>query len=134
MLAALRVHVGTLTGTALYTSISSAIDQLYPPVTRTTSITQCSETDIVTIKNIPYVDGDNLSVRGELAVKVASSGYNVISLHDAMINSTTLTAQSSATGVNRYGQQCKVEQLRKRDPLAWIDRWLTFARWGNGGP
>ncbi|KAL9598718.1 MAG: hypothetical protein Q9179_003810 [Wetmoreana sp. 5 TL-2023] len=51
------VHVGTLTGSELYNSVSSALEKLCPSATQTDSLTTC-ETDTVRIKNIPYMDGE----------------------------------------------------------------------------
>ncbi len=44
------------------------------------------------IKGIDYVDSSDFLAQGQLVVKVATSGYNVTSLRDAMINSAALTA------------------------------------------
>ena len=126
------VHVGTLTGEALYASISSALDQLCPSVTQTESMTSCS-TDSVTIGDIDYVDGGSLAQDGELVVKVDSSAYNDTNLRNAMINSAALTANNSAQGSRCYSQSYTVEELRKReissqsfwaDPLGNIYRGL----------
>lgn len=91
-------NVGTLTGTALYTSISSALDKICP--TATGSWVSCS-TNTVPIKKIDYVSHDYLN-QGELVVSVQSSSYNTTKLRDAMIKSAALTAQSSANGTNCY--------------------------------
>ena len=48
------VHIGTLTGTALYTSVSSALEKLRPSVTQTKSPTAC-ETGSVVVHDIEYV-------------------------------------------------------------------------------
>ncbi|PQE05074.1 hypothetical protein CJF31_00002231 [Rutstroemia sp. NJR-2017a BVV2] len=113
------VHVGTLTGTALYTSISSALNRLCPSVTQTTSFTACS-TDSVIIKDIDYIDDEALA-KGELIVRVEASQYNATSLRDAMITSAALTANTSATGNNCYNATYYVEELRKRDDI-WTPR------------
>lgn len=113
------VHVGTLTGTALYTSISSALEKLCPPVTQTTSVTKCSETDTVSIGNIPFVEDEFLNY-GELDVTVKSSQYNETSLRDAMIKSAALTAQQSATGKNCYNANYKIVERKKRSYLDWF--------------
>lgn len=93
-----RRNVGTLTGTALYTSISSALDKICP--TATGNWVSCS-TGTVPIKKIDYVSDDYLK-QGELVVSVQSSSYNTTKLRDAMIKSAALTAQSSANGTNCY--------------------------------
>lgn len=108
------VHVGTLTGSALYTSVSSALESLCPPVTGT-SVQSCVETDQVTIGGIDYVEEDQLLKDGEFIVKVASSSYNYTSLRDAMINSAALTAQYSAAGNNCYNMSYVQYDGKKRD-------------------
>lgn len=113
------VHVGTLTGTSLYSSISSALETLCPTVSQTTSMTKCSETDTVSIKNIPYVDQDTLEY-GKLDITVKDSQYNVTSLRDAMIHSAALTAQHSATGKNCKEANYQSYAYKKRSILDWI--------------
>ncbi|TVY15049.1 hypothetical protein LARI1_G006716 [Lachnellula arida] len=113
------VHVGTLTGTALYSTVSSALESLCPTVSQTTSMTKCSETDTVSIEKIPYVDQDTLE-HGKLDITVKSSQYNVTSLRDAMIHSAALTAQHSATGKNCYDANYQINPYRKRSILDWI--------------
>ena len=108
------VHVGTLTGSALYTSVSSALESLCPPVTGTTA-QSCVETDQVTIKGIDYVEEDELQRDGEFIVKVASSSYNYTSLRDAMIDSAATTAQYSAAGKNCYNMSYVQYDGKKRD-------------------
>jgi hypothetical protein len=49
------VLIGTLTRTALYTSVSKALETLRPTVSQTTYMTNCS-TDTVTISNIDFID------------------------------------------------------------------------------
>ena len=122
------VHVGTLTSTELYTSVSNALETLCPPATQTTSMTACS-TDSVTVKGVDYVDAGFLSTGGELVISVESSQYNLTSLRDAMIKSAALTAQNAAKGSNCYTQKYDVESLKARDGLSsswWSPR--LFAR------
>ncbi|KAI1774984.1 hypothetical protein F4818DRAFT_441806 [Hypoxylon cercidicola] len=69
------VHVGTLTGSALYTSVSSALDKICPTPT-SSGFTSC-KTDPVSIGKIPYVSLDFLSRDSKLQVSVESSKYNV---------------------------------------------------------
>lgn len=111
------VHVGTLTSTKLYTSVSNALEKLCPPATQTTSMTACS-TDSVTVKGIDYVDAGFLSTGGELLISVESSQYNLTSLRDAMIKSAALTAQNAAKDKNCYTQRYDVESLKARDGLS----------------
>ena len=95
------VHMGTLTGSALYTSVSSALESLCPPVTGTTA-QSCVETDHVAIRGIVYLSEDELQYDGEFIVKVASSSYNYTSFRDAMVESAATTAQYSNPGNNYY--------------------------------
>ncbi|KAL9102174.1 MAG: hypothetical protein Q9163_002648 [Psora crenata] len=124
------VHVGTLTSTALYTSISSALEKLCPSVTQTTEMTHC-ETGSVKIPNIPFVDAGVLNNGGELVVKVESSAYNVTSLRDAMIKSAAMTANNSTQGRNCFTASYSVEQWGKRSSLSILTdlprRWLGLA-------
>jgi hypothetical protein len=109
------VLVGTLTGSALYTSVSKALETLCPIVSQTTYMTNCS-TDTVTIGNIDLIDSsDDLDSGGELQITVESSGYNVTSMRDAIIQSVALTVQNAATGSNCYSVEYNVEETKKRD-------------------
>ena len=108
------VHVGTLTGSALYTSVSSALESLCPPVTGTTA-QSCVETDQVTLGGIDYVLEDELQRDGKFIVKVATSSYNYTSLRDAMINSAATKAQYSAAGKNCYNMRYTVVEGKKQD-------------------
>ena len=125
------VHVGTLTGTALYTSISSALESICPSVAQTTSAITC-ETGTVTIKHIDYVDPvDGTLAQGELDVQVRSSSYNVISLRDAMTQAAALTAQNSPNCSNCCDATYVVLGKRKRwgsAPLSSLPRRWLFSR------
>jgi len=94
------VNVGTLTGTALYTSISSALESICPSVTQTTSLTECSGS--ATVPNIAYASGDDLATDGELLVNAGLSGYNTTQIRNALIISLATSAQQAATGSNCY--------------------------------
>ncbi|KAF2159423.1 hypothetical protein M409DRAFT_60774 [Zasmidium cellare ATCC 36951] len=109
------LHVGTLTGDALYTGVSNALVSVCPPVTQTTSATKCSGT--ATIKGITYVESDSISHDGELEIFAAFSSYNQTSLRDAMIQSLAQSAAKSATGNNCYKANYQV--LTKRN---WYDK------------
>jgi hypothetical protein len=122
------VHVGTLTGVALYTSVSNALDSLCPPVTQTTTSTQCSETGQAEIGGIPYVDPEESLDSGSLIVKVPTSGYNLTSLRDAMIASIALSIQTSATGTNCFNVTYDVELKRRDGLLGWVDEGLRISR------
>lgn len=107
------VHVGTLTGSALYTSISSALETLCPPVTQTTTSTTCAETGQV-ISGISYVLENELATDGELTVRAEASSYNETSLRDAMIHSAALTAQQASTAAsNCYNQSYSAEDYKR---------------------
>jgi hypothetical protein len=107
------VHVGTLTGSALYTSISSALETLCPPVTQTTTSTQCESTGRV-IRGISYIVDEGLETDGELTVRAEASAYNETSLRDAMIHSAALTAfQASIATKNCYNESYIVEELKR---------------------
>ncbi|KIW88013.1 uncharacterized protein Z519_11123 [Cladophialophora bantiana CBS 173.52] len=106
------VHVGTLTGTALYTSISSALEKLCPTVTQTKSFTVC-ETSSVAIQDIEYVSADSLDTGGELVIKVAASSYNTTSLRDAMIKSAAVTAQKVSEKPSSCSNQTYITQQKR---------------------
>ncbi|KAI8944516.1 hypothetical protein F4801DRAFT_594890 [Xylaria longipes] len=112
------VHVGTVTGTALYTSISSALDKICPTPT---GVTGCS-TDSVTIGGIPYVDADVLNNHGELVVRVGSSSYNDSSIRDALIKTAATAAQMAAQGKNCYEQEYSVLELKRSESPWWVPR------------
>ncbi|KAF4624529.1 hypothetical protein G7Y89_g13641 [Cudoniella acicularis] len=123
------VHVGTLTGAVLYTSVSNALESLCPPVTQTTTSTQCSVTGHADIGGIKYVDSSESLDTGSLVVKVPTSGYNVTSLRDAMIASIALFIQTSTTGSNCFNVRYTVEELKRRDGLlGWVDEALRVPR------
>ncbi|KAM0140772.1 hypothetical protein ACHAP3_002451 [Botrytis cinerea] len=86
------VHVGTLTGTALYS---------------------------ITIKDIDYINDEALA-QGELSARVEASQYTATYLRDAMINSAAPMANTSATGNNCYNATYYAEELRKR--AIWTPR------------
>ena len=112
------VHVGTLTSTSLYTSMSSALEKLCPSVTQTQSPTVC-ETGSVSIGGIPIVDQGGITKGdldyGDLVVTVELSSYNVTSLRDAMIKGAALAIQNSATGNKCYKASYSAAQPPKRD-------------------
>lgn len=110
------VHVGTLTGTALYTSVSSALEKLCPTVSQTTSDTACS-TGTVAIPEIEYVSAGSLNTDGELVIKVAASAYNTTALRDAMIKSAALTAQKGSVQNSSCSTQSYTTLIKKRHEL-----------------
>ncbi|KAI1378364.1 hypothetical protein F4677DRAFT_443576 [Hypoxylon crocopeplum] len=124
------VHVGTLTGAALYTSVSSALDKICPTPT-SSGFTSC-ETDTVSIGKIPYVELDYLSRDGELQVSVESSKYNVTSVRKALIKAAAAAAQHAATGKNCYEQEYAIGPLTSR--RSWMEWLPAFARRSDIGP
>ncbi|KAI0123271.1 hypothetical protein BJ170DRAFT_104251 [Xylariales sp. AK1849] len=121
------VHVGTLMGTALYTSVSSALEKICPTPT-SSGFTSC-KTDTVSISKIPFVEDDLLSNSGELQVSVESSTYNISSIRTALIKSVAMAAQQAATGKNCYTQQYLVSILSGR---SWLGSLVpSFMRRGD---
>ncbi|KAI1077766.1 hypothetical protein F5B20DRAFT_550310 [Whalleya microplaca] len=117
------VHVGTLTGSALYTSVSSALDKICPTPTKS-GFTSC-KTDTVSIGKIPYVSMDYLSRDGELQVSVESSKYNVTSIRNGLIKAAAAAAQQAATGKNCYEQKYEVGLLtHKRSWTSWLPEFM----------
>ncbi|KAL8700354.1 MAG: hypothetical protein Q9201_005493 [Fulgogasparrea decipioides] len=103
------VHVGTLTGDALSTSIASALDKICPSVTLN-SATAC-DTGSVTIHDIDYKgDEDTLNHYGTLEVKVEASSYNESAIRKAMIDAAALTAMHSAVGSNCYDDKPPIRE------------------------
>ncbi|KAL8722504.1 MAG: hypothetical protein Q9225_001020 [Loekoesia sp. 1 TL-2023] len=102
------VHVGTLTGDALSTSIASALDKICPSIT-SNSVTAC-ETGSVSIDHIDYKGNDEeLNHFGTLEVKVEASSYNESAIRKAMIDAAALTAMHSAAGSNCYDDEPIIE-------------------------
>ncbi|KAF3014011.1 hypothetical protein E8E14_009851 [Neopestalotiopsis sp. 37M] len=116
------VHVGTLTGDALYTSVSSALDKICP--TPTDSGFASCKTDTVSIGKIPYVSAEYLAHDGELQVSVESSTYNVTSIRNALIMAAAKAAQQAATDKNCYEQKYLVGPLGKRGWSSWLPGFL----------
>ncbi|KAJ5591554.1 uncharacterized protein N7459_001923 [Penicillium hispanicum] len=116
------VNVGTMTGSALYTGVSKALEALCPTVTQTESWTAC-ETGPAKVHDVPYIYADYLS-EGSLDVSVETSQYNVTSLRDAMIKSAALTAMHGATGSNCHDETYLTPVYRKRDDESLWTRWL----------
>lgn len=69
------VHVGPLTGTALYTAVSNALVSACPPATQTTSATECMGTEPVIIKNVAFKEADDTKGEGEIEVLVDHGFY-----------------------------------------------------------
>lgn len=115
------VHVGTVTGSELYTSVSNAIASLCPEPTQTTSYTAC-ETGTVEFP-VPYIAGDMIE-EGSLVVSVELSAYNLTSIRNAMINVAATAAQSSANATNCYTVDFEASAPMKRSTaFSWLP-WL----------
>lgn len=106
------VHVGTVTGTALYTGVSNALEEICPTPT-SGSFTAC-KTDSATIGGVPYVEAGFVAPGGEIAVSVESSKYNESSIRAALIKTAAAAAQNAATGKNCYEAHYMVESAKVR--------------------
>ena len=108
------VTVGTLTGTALYTSVSSALEKLCPTVTQTKSLTSCVATSVA-IPKIQYIKDGSLFSDGELNVQVQVGNYNSTALRNAMIKSTAVVAEKASNKKSSCSSlQYTVSELEKR--------------------
>lgn len=131
------VHVGTLTGDALYTGVSNALEKICPTPSASgtrSSFTSCS-TDSATIGGIAYIDADSLNDGGELIVSVESSKYNETSIRDALIKTAAAAAQNAAVGKNCYQTSYNsvfkkrswwLPELFRRDRPVLSHKTLTF--------
>ncbi|KAK8071347.1 hypothetical protein PG997_011550 [Apiospora hydei] len=122
------VHVGTVTGTQLYTSISNALEGLCPTPTNNAR-TECKAEGAVAVKKVPYKSGGFLARDGELQIKVGASQYNDTQIRGALIKTAAAAAQHAATGKNCYEAEYEVEQYKRRavrrhwwDPRRVLDR------------
>ncbi|KIW91231.1 uncharacterized protein Z519_08127 [Cladophialophora bantiana CBS 173.52] len=109
------VHIGTLTGTALYTSISSALEK----------------------NSVQYVSAGSLDSNGELVIKVAASSYNSTTLRDAMIKSAALTAQKGSEQQSSCSNQTYTTLVKRDVPppsRIYGKRSSLFAGYARGRP
>jgi hypothetical protein len=83
-------------------------------------MTSCTPTAEVKIGSIDYVASGGLRTNGELIVAVESSGYNLSSLRDALINSIAASAQQGATGNNCYNAIYEVEAFPDKRDLGFL--------------
>ncbi|KAK7981289.1 fungal specific transcription factor domain-containing protein [Apiospora arundinis] len=118
------VHVGTVTGTALYTGVSSALEKICPTPTKG-GFTAC-KTDSASIGKVPYVEGGFLAKDGEIVVSVESSKYNDTKIRGALIKTAAAAAQKAAAGKNCYEAHYEIEELKRRwwDPSPLVYRLL----------
>ncbi|KAI1084832.1 hypothetical protein F5B20DRAFT_222812 [Whalleya microplaca] len=115
------VHVGTVTGTALYTGVSNALEKICPTPT-SNSFAAC-KTDSASIGKVPYVEAGFLAKDGEIVVSVESSKYNSSSIRQALIKTAAAAAQHAATGKNCYKAKYEVESMKR-----WWDPRSLFGR------
>jgi hypothetical protein len=114
------VHVGTMTGTALYTKVSSALNKICPTPSNG-AFTGCSQ-DSAVIGDIPYVEGGFLANDGEIVVTVESSKYNNSDILQALIKTAATAAQQAATGKNCYKAEYDVESMKRAEGPWWVPR------------
>ncbi|KAI0181664.1 hypothetical protein GGR52DRAFT_577999 [Hypoxylon sp. FL1284] len=119
------VHVGSLTGAALYTSVSSALNKLCPTA-EPNKYTSC-DGGSVKIGGVSYVEAGYLNKHGDLAVTVESSKYNQTSIRDAMIKTAAASVQNAATGKNCYEARYGVQSIRSYIP-SWVPIPSMFKR------
>ncbi|KAK8024521.1 hypothetical protein PG993_012587 [Apiospora rasikravindrae] len=131
------VHVGTVTGTQLYTSVSNALEGLCPTPTNNAK-TECKAEGAVAVKKIPYKSGGFLAQDGELQVKVGASQYNDTQIRGALIKIAAAAAQHAATGKNCYEAEYEVEQYKRGlgrnywwDPRRVLDSLPTVVNRGD---
>ncbi|KAI0484577.1 hypothetical protein GGR56DRAFT_614492 [Xylariaceae sp. FL0804] len=117
------VHVGTLTSTALYSSVSSVLEELCPTPDGATA-TGCSE-EPFPIPGIAYINSDALDEGGELVVQVASSNYSDSGIREALIQTIATGLQQAAQGDNCYTKHYE-EYMRKRSQSpSWLSSIFT---------
>lgn len=112
------VHVGTLTGAALSTSVSKALAKLCPTPSKAGAATACS-THTFSIGGIDYLDDGFLEHDGKFDVKVEASSYNETNLRNAMIDSAALTAMQATQSKSncyktKYNEIDEVGKMRTR--------------------
>lgn len=110
-----HVHVGTLTGSNLYTAVSNALETACPSITQATAMSACTTDAVVVGDKIEYVQGNRLEKDGELSIKVAWSQYNESSVRDAMIKGIAQGIMLSASGNNCYNATYEEEHFIRRD-------------------
>ena len=111
------VKVGTLTSSALYTSLSSAISKLCVPSTTAKpppSTTVCDEKAKVTIGSIDYIGEGVLHHDGELVVQIDAGSWNDSGLLENIIQSAAQSFMFSATDKNCKDEQYELALFGKR--------------------
>ena len=75
------LHVGQITSSVLYTSVSNALETICPTVSQTKSATNCDPSAAVKIEGIDWKDGDEeLRNDGYVEIQVELSQYNLTSM------------------------------------------------------
>ena len=103
-----KVLVGTLTSSALYTSISNALETLCPTPTSGQALVVASGT--ATVHGITYVDDNGLERNGELIVSIDSGNYSDPGIRSALIKSAASTFMGSANSTNCFNATYVEEQ------------------------
>lgn len=118
---ATHVNVGTLTGAALYTSVSNALETLCPTPSNN-AYTSCNNNSI-SIPDVVYWSGNDAeggddTSNGDLQVTVPLSSYNSSDLRSAMIQSVALATNTSAQGSSCYNltSTCAISHVSTCDP------------------
>ena len=121
------IPVSTLTSTALFTSISSAITTLCP-----TTATTCDQDTKITIPNIVYIGFDDLETDGELTVQMSDSGsYDDSSILHTLIGMAAQSIASSATGGNCADATYETLNMRKRDHPYHVPETINICNAGH---
>lgn len=121
-----HVNVGTLTGEALYTSVSNALETLCPTPTGNT-ITSCSN-DTAAVHGVDYWTGsDGQSAiqgaveDGTLSIAVPISKYNSSELRVGLINTIAMAVNSSAQGSSCYTEETHCTSNRFNDCVSGVE-------------
>jgi hypothetical protein len=94
-----KVNVGTsMTGEALFTSVSNALTSLCPTPTSPGAWTSC-QTGTINVGQATYLEGQTPE-EGDLTIKVTDAQYNSTNYLDLFINMIAGAANASATGGN----------------------------------
>ena len=96
-------NVGTLTGAALSTSVSSAVAELCPTPSAAGQVTNCTA-DHVDIGDIAYLDSSHALQKGKLSVYMENSWYNETGIRQGMIDAIAQVAMSSANATNCHDE------------------------------
>ncbi|KAL9108818.1 MAG: hypothetical protein Q9227_006475 [Pyrenula ochraceoflavens] len=98
------VHVGTLTGDKLSSSVSNALTSLCPKPSKAGAHASCA-THTAEIHNIDYVDDDQYFQDGKLEISVDVSSYNDTTLRDTIINTIAYSVMHGANNTKNCRTQ-----------------------------